>query len=141
MLIVMSWLREHVPGLPPARAVADALIRAGFEVEGVEPVGQGLAGVVVGEVLAIEEVAAKKKSVRYCQIRGLRVVGDGLGDADLAEPHAFLLGRDLLDGEHLADDDAGQALADRLDALDLEAGADERVGDGARRWQPGDVLA
>jgi phenylalanyl-tRNA synthetase beta chain len=69
MLIVMSWLREHVPGLPPAGAVADALIRAGFEVEGVEAVGQGLAGVVVGEVLAIEEVAAKKKSVRLCQVR------------------------------------------------------------------------
>ncbi|WP_420801681.1 phenylalanine--tRNA ligase subunit beta [Pseudofrankia asymbiotica] len=65
----MSWLREQVPGLPPARAVADALIRAGFEVEGVEAVGQGLTGVVVGEVLAIEEVAAKKKSVRWCQVR------------------------------------------------------------------------
>jgi len=68
MLVLMSWLREHVPGLPPAHAVADALIRAGFEVEGVEAVG-GLAGVVVGEVLAIEEVAAKKKNVRWCQVR------------------------------------------------------------------------
>jgi len=69
MLILMSWLREHVPGLPPAPAVAEALIRAGFEVEGVEAVGQGLAGVVVGEVLEIEQVAAKKKSVRWCQVR------------------------------------------------------------------------
>lgn len=68
MLILMSWLREQVPGLPPAGAVADALIRAGFEVEGLEAVG-GLGGVVVGEVLAIEEVAAKKKSVRWCQVR------------------------------------------------------------------------
>ncbi|WP_045875636.1 phenylalanine--tRNA ligase subunit beta [Pseudofrankia sp. DC12] len=68
MLVLMSWLREQVPGLPPAEVVADALIRAGFEVEGLEPVG-GLGGVVVGEVLAIEEVAAKKKSVRWCQVR------------------------------------------------------------------------
>lgn len=68
MLTLMSWLREQVPGLPPAGVVADALIRAGFEVEGVEAVG-GLGGVVVGEVLAIEEVAAKKKSVRWCQVR------------------------------------------------------------------------
>ncbi|OHV33675.1 phenylalanine--tRNA ligase subunit beta [Pseudofrankia sp. EUN1h] len=75
----MSWLREHVPGLPPAPAVADALIRAGFEVEGVEAVGQGLAGVVVGEVLAIDEVAAKKKSVRWCQVR---VAEPTAGDPD-----------------------------------------------------------
>ena len=76
MLILMSWLRELVPGLPPARAVADALIRAGFEVEGVEAVGQGLAGVVVGEVLEIAEVAAKKKSVRWCQVRVTAPVAD-----------------------------------------------------------------
>ncbi|MBL7491645.1 phenylalanine--tRNA ligase subunit beta [Frankia sp. AgB1.9] len=68
MLILMSWLREQVPGLPPAGVVADALIRAGFEVEGLESVG-GLGGVVVGEVLAIDEVAAKKKSVRWCRVR------------------------------------------------------------------------
>uniref|UniRef100_UPI0003735558 phenylalanine--tRNA ligase subunit beta n=1 Tax=Parafrankia discariae TaxID=365528 RepID=UPI0003735558 len=65
----MSWLRELVGGLPPAKAVADALIRAGFEVEGLETVGGDLAGVVVGEVLSIEVVAAKKKDVRFCRVR------------------------------------------------------------------------
>ncbi|MCK9896493.1 phenylalanine--tRNA ligase subunit beta, partial [Frankia sp. AgB32] len=69
MLIVMSWLREYVEGLPPARAVADALIRAGFEVEGVRTVGSDLAGVVVGEVLGFELVETKKKAVRWCQVR------------------------------------------------------------------------
>ncbi|WP_131774052.1 phenylalanine--tRNA ligase subunit beta, partial [Protofrankia symbiont of Coriaria myrtifolia] len=69
MKIVMSWLREVVPALPPAKAVADALIRAGFEVEAVEPVGHDLAGVVVGEVLSIELVQAKKKNVRWVRVR------------------------------------------------------------------------
>ncbi|WP_250283353.1 phenylalanine--tRNA ligase subunit beta [Frankia sp. CiP1_Cm_nod2] len=69
MKIVMSWLREAVPALPPAKAVADALIRAGFEVEAVEPVGHDLAGVVVGEVVSIEIVRTKKKDVRWVQVR------------------------------------------------------------------------
>ena len=69
MQIVMSWLRELVPGLPPTKAVVEALIRAGFEVEGVRTVGGGFAGVVVGEVLSIEVVQAKKKNVRWCQVR------------------------------------------------------------------------
>lgn len=69
MRIVMSWLGEMVPGLPPGRAVAEALIRAGFEVEDLQTVGGGLAGVVVGEVLAIEVVRTKKKDVRWCQVR------------------------------------------------------------------------
>ncbi|MEX5633883.1 phenylalanine--tRNA ligase subunit beta [Parafrankia sp. FMc2] len=69
MRIVMSWLREVVGPLPPAKAVAEALIRAGFEVEGLETVGSDLAGVVVGEVVAIEIVTTKKKDVRWCQVR------------------------------------------------------------------------
>ncbi|MBX6388320.1 MAG: phenylalanine--tRNA ligase subunit beta [Frankia sp.] len=82
MLVLMSWLREMVPGLPPARAVADALIRAGFEVENVEPVGRDLAGVVVGQVLSIEVVEAKKKSVRWCQVRVAEPVGAADSGAD-----------------------------------------------------------
>ncbi|EFC84640.1 t-RNA-binding domain protein, partial [Parafrankia sp. EUN1f] len=66
----MSWLREVVGApLPPAKAVAEALIRAGFEVEGLETVGSDLAGVVVGEVVSIEVVPTKKKDVRWCQVR------------------------------------------------------------------------
>ncbi|SBW26409.1 Phenylalanyl-tRNA synthetase subunit beta [Candidatus Protofrankia californiensis] len=69
MKIVMSWLREAVPALPPAKAVADALIRAGFEVEAVESVGHDVAGVVAGEVVSIELVQTKKKDVRWVQVR------------------------------------------------------------------------
>ncbi|WP_261569200.1 phenylalanine--tRNA ligase subunit beta [Frankia gtarii] len=69
MLIVMSWLREYVEGLPPARAVADALIRAGFEVEGLRGVGGDVSGVVVGEIVDFEIVETKKKAVRWCQVR------------------------------------------------------------------------
>jgi phenylalanyl-tRNA synthetase beta chain len=69
MLIVMSWLREYVEGLPPTRAVADALIRAGFEVEGLRGVGGDISGVVVGEIVDFEIVETKKKAVRWCQVR------------------------------------------------------------------------
>ncbi|EIV96429.1 phenylalanine--tRNA ligase subunit beta [Frankia sp. QA3] len=69
MLIVMSWLREYVEGLPPTRAVADALIRAGFEVEGLRGVGGDVSGVVVGEIVDFEIVETKKKAVRWCQVR------------------------------------------------------------------------
>lgn len=82
MLIVMSWLREYVEGLPPARAVADALIRAGFEVEGVRTVGSDLAGVVVGEVVSFELVKTKKKDVRWCQVR----VAEGDGGLSGTQP-------------------------------------------------------
>nr|WP_322767705.1 hypothetical protein [Frankia sp. Cr1] len=68
MKILMSWLREAVDGLPPAKAVAEALIRAGFEVESVESVGHDLAGVVVGEVVSIEVVETKKKNVRWVDV-------------------------------------------------------------------------
>nr|MDT0664435.1 phenylalanine--tRNA ligase subunit beta [Micromonospora sp. DSM 115978] len=68
MKIVHSWLRDLVPGLPPAKVVADALVRAGFEVEGVVSVGRDLAGVVVGRVLDIEVVETKKKNVRFVQV-------------------------------------------------------------------------
>ncbi|CAO5180163.1 Phenylalanine--tRNA ligase beta subunit [Frankia sp. AiPs1] len=79
MLIVMSWLREYVPGLPPSRAIADALIRAGFEVEGLRAVGGDVSGVVVGEIIGFEPVETKKKTVRWCQVRvaGGGAISDG----------------------------------------------------------------
>jgi len=92
MLIVMSWLREYVPGLPPTRAVADALVRAGFEVEGLRTVGGDVSGVVVGEVLGFEIVETKKKSVRWSQIR----VTEGAPEAEargiICGAHNFAVG-------------------------------------------------
>ncbi|WP_462203154.1 phenylalanine--tRNA ligase subunit beta [Frankia sp. CcWB3] len=77
MLIVMSWLREYVAGLPPTRAVADALIRAGFEVEGLRSAGGEFSGVVVGEIVDFEIVETKKKAVRWCQVRVAESAGSG----------------------------------------------------------------
>src|SRR5450759_354709 len=70
MRVPLSWLRCYVD-LPTdsAREAADALLRVGLEVERVESVGADVAGVLVGEVLAIEEfVAGNGKTIRSCQV-------------------------------------------------------------------------
>ena len=70
MRVPLSWLRCYVD-LPTdsAREAADALLRVGLEVERVESVGADVAGVMVGEVLAIEEfVASNGKTIRSCQV-------------------------------------------------------------------------
>jgi len=76
MRAVHSWLRELVPGLPDAHACADALTEAGLKVESVELLGfdvaaidGGLDGVVVGEVVTIEELSEFKKPIRFVQVR------------------------------------------------------------------------
>ena len=66
----LSWLRQHVElsETITGREVAEALIRVGFEVERVEHYGDELSGVVVGKVLAIEELTEFKKPIRLCQV-------------------------------------------------------------------------
>ncbi|MFG3256544.1 phenylalanine--tRNA ligase subunit beta [Streptomyces sp. NPDC048172] len=67
----LSWLREYVdlPASETGRDVAARLIAAGLEVETVEQLGAGLKGpLVVGKVLAIEELTEFKKPIRYCQV-------------------------------------------------------------------------
>ncbi|HEX5567669.1 MAG TPA: phenylalanine--tRNA ligase subunit beta, partial [Streptomyces sp.] len=67
----LSWLREYVdlPAGETGRDVAAKLIAAGLEVETVDRLGAGLEGpIVVGEVLAIEELAEFRKPIRYCQV-------------------------------------------------------------------------
>ena len=49
-----SWLRTFCNPRLSGRELADKLTMAGIEVEGYEPVGAQLAGVVVGEVLSVE---------------------------------------------------------------------------------------
>ena len=68
MRVPLSWLREYAPVTASGREVAERLIRAGFEVEHVEQVGEGIADVVVGEVLEIEELAGFKKPIRYVHV-------------------------------------------------------------------------
>jgi len=54
MKIPYRWLKEFVETDLDARAVADRLTNAGIGVEQITPVVEGLAGVVVGEIEAIE---------------------------------------------------------------------------------------
>ncbi|NJQ16456.1 phenylalanine--tRNA ligase subunit beta [Streptomyces bohaiensis] len=84
----LSWLREYVelPAEVTGRDVAAALTAAGLEVETVERTGAGLTGpLVVGHVLAIEELTEFKKPIRYCQVD----VGDANGTG---EPQNIICG-------------------------------------------------
>ena len=68
----LSWLREYaaLPDDLDGRTLAEALIRAGLEVETVEPIGAEVTGpLVIGKVLAYEvEVHSNGKSIRWCQV-------------------------------------------------------------------------
>jgi phenylalanyl-tRNA synthetase beta chain len=67
--VPVSWLRTLVPGLSSsADEIAAALVRAGLEVEQVHRVGHDVTGVVVGEVLDVEELTGFKKPIRYCHV-------------------------------------------------------------------------
>ncbi|NKZ04119.1 phenylalanine--tRNA ligase subunit beta [Actinomadura latina] len=77
----LSWLREYaeLPAGVTGRALAAELIAAGLEVETVEQAGADITGpLVVGEVLAIEELTGFKKPIRYCQVD----VGDANGTGE-----------------------------------------------------------
>jgi phenylalanyl-tRNA synthetase beta chain len=65
----LSWLREYValPDGVTGRDLAQKLIAAGLEVESVDVLD--ITGpLVVGRVLAIEELTEFKKPIRYCQV-------------------------------------------------------------------------
>ncbi|WP_141576347.1 phenylalanine--tRNA ligase subunit beta [Actinomadura sp. WMMA1423] len=84
----LSWLREYVelPAGVTGRALAAELIAAGLEVETVEQAGADITGpLVVGEVLAIEELTDFKKPIRHCQVH----VGDANGTG---EPQSIICG-------------------------------------------------
>jgi phenylalanyl-tRNA synthetase beta chain len=68
----LSWLREYaaLPDDLDGRTLAEALIRAGLEVETVDQIGAEITGpLVIGKVLAYEvEVHSNGKSIRWCQV-------------------------------------------------------------------------
>jgi phenylalanyl-tRNA synthetase beta chain len=68
----LSWLREYaaLPDDLDGRTLAEALIRAGLEVETVDQVGEEITGpLVIGKVLAYEvEVHSNGKPIRWCQV-------------------------------------------------------------------------
>ncbi|MET1004922.1 MAG: phenylalanine--tRNA ligase subunit beta, partial [Propionibacteriaceae bacterium] len=68
----LSWLRDYadLPAGLSGRALSEALIRAGLEVETVELAGSDVTGpLVVGVVLSYEaEKASNGKTIRYCRV-------------------------------------------------------------------------
>jgi phenylalanyl-tRNA synthetase beta chain len=104
MRVSLNWVLEVAgvdPGSDPAE-VGRRLTAAGLEVESVEQVGHDISGVVVAEVIEIEELTGFKKPVRYCQVdtssgepRGVicGAVNFAVGDrVPLAQPGARLPG-------------------------------------------------
>ncbi len=70
MRVPLSWLREYAPLPEPVDAteVSRRLTAAGLEVESLESVGHDIRGVVVAQVLSIEELTGLKKPIRYCRV-------------------------------------------------------------------------
>jgi phenylalanyl-tRNA synthetase beta chain len=73
MRVPLSWLREYarLPEPVDVTEVARRMTAAGFEVEWQESVGHDIRGVVVAQVLSIEELSGPlklKKPIRYCRV-------------------------------------------------------------------------
>ncbi len=70
MRVPLSWLRAYAPIAEPVDVadVARRLTAAGLEVESFESVGHDIRGVVVAQVLSIEELTGLKKPIRYCRV-------------------------------------------------------------------------
>ncbi|WP_375432509.1 phenylalanine--tRNA ligase subunit beta [uncultured Friedmanniella sp.] len=82
----LSWLREYAALAADldGRALAEALVRAGLEVEGVEQAGADVTGpLVVGRVLSVEpEQHSNGKTINWCRVD----VGDHNDPADAGQP-------------------------------------------------------
>jgi phenylalanyl-tRNA synthetase beta chain len=91
--VPVSWLTEHL-GLTEAiepQELADAFIRIGIEVDDLRPLAQVTGPLVIGRVVAIEELTEFKKPIRFCQVE----VGEDAATEEAAHPdHA-----DHVDGD------------------------------------------
>ena len=54
MKVSYNWLKEYVKALPLPDRLAEKLTMSGFEVEGIEVLGKGITGVVVGKIISME---------------------------------------------------------------------------------------
>jgi phenylalanyl-tRNA synthetase beta chain len=70
MRVPLSWLREYarLPEPVDVNEVARRLTAAGLEVESLESVGHDIRGVVIAQVLSIEELTGLRKPIRYCRV-------------------------------------------------------------------------
>jgi phenylalanyl-tRNA synthetase beta chain len=90
MRVPLSWLRQYarLPEPVDATEVARRLTAAGFEVESLKSVGHDIRGVVVAQVLSIEELTGLKKPIRYCRV----AVTEGQLDGPAAEASGVICG-------------------------------------------------
>jgi phenylalanyl-tRNA synthetase beta chain len=70
MRVPLSWLREYarLPEPVDVTEVARRFTAAGLEVESLESVGHDIRGVVIAQVLSIEELTGLRKPIRYCRV-------------------------------------------------------------------------
>jgi len=90
MRLSLEWLRDALP-LPAAATpdeIADTLVRIGFEVEDVHTVPPTTGSLVVGRVLAVEELTGLRKPIRFCQVD----VGPGNGPDGSDDPRGIICG-------------------------------------------------
>jgi phenylalanyl-tRNA synthetase beta chain len=98
MRLPLSWLLEYAAirlSADDDAGVAEMsrrLTACGLEVESVEPVGHDISGVVVAEVLDIEELTGFNKPIRYCRVS----TGDG------QERHVICGARNFSPGDRVA---------------------------------------
>src|SRR5215469_16916338 len=98
MRLPLSWLQEYAAiDLSPddAEGVAEMarrLTACGLEVESVESVSHDISGVVVAEVLDVEELTGFNKPIRYCQV----------STADGQERHVICGARNFAAGDRVA---------------------------------------
>ncbi|WP_317928417.1 phenylalanine--tRNA ligase subunit beta [Halioxenophilus sp. WMMB6] len=79
-----SWLREWVNPAIDTQQLVDQITMAGLEVDGVEPAGADLPGVIVGEIISTEQHPDADK-LRVCQVAGL---AEGLQQVVCGAPNA-----------------------------------------------------
>ncbi|MGH3276777.1 MAG: phenylalanine--tRNA ligase subunit beta, partial [Streptosporangiaceae bacterium] len=96
MRVPLSWLLEYArvsPGADvDAQEVGRRLTACGLEIESIEYVGQDISGVVVAQVLDVEELTGFRKPVRYCRVDA----GDG------AERHVICGATNFTAGDRVA---------------------------------------
>ena len=98
MKIPVSWLREFVeiPEKLSGREVSELLLKVGFEVEGVDTVGDVRGALVIGRVKTIEELTDYKKPIRWCQVE----VGAAHGNAETPGIRGIVCGaRNFVEGD------------------------------------------
>ena len=69
MKVSESWLRQWVDPSLTTQELADQITMAGLEVDAIDPVAATFSGVVVGEIVAVEQHPDADK-LRVCQVAG-----------------------------------------------------------------------